>query len=499
MKPDQAAIALRNGQRLDVDLDIAEHAIALTIPYLFRIIDPTQTIGSSGHSKFRQLCDNAGLPGNHPSNAAWMVLRALRIVPGDALMIETGCPISQGLASALGTVHTAKDAYIIRADRTNPDAISITDDPILVGETGVIATPAGNIRFPMTTVTCPIGTWGTAIAAIDKVAATLGRKAYDADPDAPVQLEYVRPEKSGQVDADSIHEDWSPEIAYHADLKEHPAKLIQSATLATVSPPFMSYRPKLPRRVISSGFISNAQFEFIVAAGQAHSRHLPVDQENPGEKPMRAGIFLADGTGAGKTNELLGTILDNVLHCRAKNILVLAKRRHRHGFLEAWAKMVRDRRDFVFQWELKPGQAIRKQNAIVVTTYSTLRDYDGPTETYPRVEQIFNWAGPDFQGIMAFDESQEMRNAAGQEGVSGKSEVSKQGLAGVELQNVLQDARVIYASATGATDVHNLAYATRLGMWGAETCFDDRLDFIRTFEQGEIGRASCRERVCQYV
>src|SRR3546814_9295908 len=66
----------------------------------------------------------------------------------------------------------------------------------------------------------------------------------------------------------------------------------------------MSYRPKLPRRVISSGFISNAQFEFIVAAGQAHSRHLPVDQENPGEKPMRAGIFLADGTGAGKTNEI---------------------------------------------------------------------------------------------------------------------------------------------------------------------------------------------------
>src|SRR3546814_9836815 len=81
---------------------------------------------------------------------------------------------------------------------------------------------------------------------------------------------------------------------------------------------------------------------------------------------MRAGIFLADGTGAGKTNEILGTILDNVLHGRAKNILVLAKRRHRHGFLEAWAKMGRDRRDFVFQWELKPGQAIRKQNAIVV-------------------------------------------------------------------------------------------------------------------------------------
>src|SRR3546814_13475453 len=113
----------------------------------------------------------------------------------------------------------------MRISDWSSDVCSSDLDPILVGETGVIATPAGNIRFPMTTVTCPIGTWGTAIAAIDKVAATLGRKAYDADPDAPVQLEYVRPEKSGQVDADSIHEDWSPEIAYHADLKEHPAQL----------------------------------------------------------------------------------------------------------------------------------------------------------------------------------------------------------------------------------------------------------------------------------
>src|SRR3546814_2656954 len=87
---------------------------------------------------------------------------------------------------------------------------------------------------------------------------------------------------------------------------------------------------------------------------------------------------------------------------------------------------------------------------------------------------------------MAVDESQDMRNAAGQEDVSGKTEVSKQGLAGVELQNVLQDARVIYDFATGATDVHNMAYATRLGMWGAESCIDDRLDLIRTIEQGGI-------------
>jgi hypothetical protein len=33
---------------------------------------------------------------------------------------------------------------------------------------------------------------------------------------------------------------------------------------------------------------------------------------------------------------------------------------------------------------------------------------------------------------------------------------------------------VIYASATGASDVNNLAYATRLGLWGPETAFANR-------------------------
>lgn len=486
MTPDQAAVALRNGQRLDVDLDIAEQAIALTIPYLLRVIDPTQTVGGPALAKFRKLCDYAGLPGDHPAIAAWLTFRALRVAAGDAIIIETNCPITREIASALGTVATAQDAYVIRYDRTNATAISITNDPVLVGETGVIATPAGFIRIPATNVTCPIGSWASALDAIDKVAGTLGRKAYDADPDAPVQLDYVRPEKGGQVDADSIHEEWTPEIAYHADLKEHPAKLIQSATLATVSPPVMTYRPRLPRRVISSGFISNAQFEFIVAAGEAHSRHLPADPENPSNRQARAGIFLADGTGAGKTNEILGAILDNNLQGRPKAILVLAKRRHRHGFLEAWAKMGRDRRDFVFQWDLKADQNVRRSSGILVTTYSTLRDFEPTLEEYPRIEQIRKWAGDDFNGIMAFDESQEMRNAAGQDDVSGKSEISQQGLAGVALQDALPDARIIYASATGATDVHNLAYAVRLGMWSAGSCFSDRSDFIRTFENGGI-------------
>ncbi|MCH5861849.1 strawberry notch family protein, partial [Salmonella enterica] len=88
-----------------------------------------------------------------------------------------------------------------------------------------------------------------------------------------------------------------------------------------------------------------------------------------------------------------------------------------------------------------------------------------------RLEQILEWAGDDFDGVIVFDEAHAMANAAGGEGSRGKIKGSEQGVAGVRLQNLLPRARVLYASATGASDVNYLAYATRLGLWGPETAF----------------------------
>ncbi|QAY80169.1 strawberry notch-like NTP hydrolase domain-containing protein [Sphingosinicella sp. BN140058] len=486
MTPETAANALRQGQVLNVDVDTGVAAIALTIPYLFNHINPTQTNGASALAKFRKLCDNAGLPHDHQVFASWFAFRALRAQAGDAILVEYDCPVAVALAAALGTVAVANEAHILRDDQSNPAAISLTRAEPTADESGVIATPAGTLRFPGCPIASSIGTWASALAAIDKVAASFGRKAYDADPDAIVELDFVRPGRDGKVDADSIHEDWAPEIAFHADLKPHPSRLIQSATLATVSPPPVAYRPRLPRRVISSGFISNAQFDFIAAAGEAHQRFLPIDPDADQPQEYRTGFDLADGTGAGKTNEILGVILDNFLRGRTQAVIVLAKRRHRHGFLETWARMGRDRRDFQFQWALKPGQDFRGRQGIILTTYSTLRDFNATAEEYPRIEQLERWLGEDFEGVMAFDESQEMRNAAGFEDVSGRSNTSRQGLSGIAVQDRFPKARVVYASATGATDVHNLAYATRLGLWGAGTCFPQRSNFISTFEQGGI-------------
>ena len=79
-----------------------------------------------------------------------------------------------------------------------------------------------------------------------------------------------------------------------------------------------------------------------------------------------------------------------------------------------------------------------------------------------------------------------MANAAGGEGSRGKVKGSEQGLAGVRLQNLLPRARILYASATGASDVNNLAYAMRLGLWGPETAFADRSAFVGAIRQDGI-------------
>jgi len=80
-----------------------------------------------------------------------------------------------------------------------------------------------------------------------------------------------------------------------------------------------------------------------------------------------------------------------------------------------------------------------------------------------------------------------MANAAGSKGERGDTEASQQGRAGLRLQHKLPNARVVYVSATGATTVHNLAYAQRLGLWGGEDFpFATRAEFVEAIEAGGV-------------
>jgi hypothetical protein len=100
-------------------------------------------------------------------------------------------------------------------------------------------------------------------------------------------------------------------------------------------------------------------------------------------------------------------------------------------------------------------------------TYAGLRS--ARHDSASRLQQLLDWAGEDFEGLLVFDESHAMAHAAGTENDYGKAQGSEQGLAGVRLQNALPRARVLYMSATGAAEPESLSYALRLGLWGPGT------------------------------
>jgi hypothetical protein len=134
----------------------------------------------------------------------------------------------------------------------------------------------------------------------------------------------------------------------------------------------------------------------------------------------------------------------------------------------------------------KGGAPVRLAEGILFCTYATLRNE-------PRLKQSVDWLGGTpgsetaFDGVIVFDEAHAMANAVGGKSERGEQLASQQGRAGLRLQRALPDARIVYVSATGATDVRNLAYAERLGLWGgADFPFANRAEFIEAVEAGGV-------------
>ena len=103
-----------------------------------------------------------------------------------------------------------------------------------------------------------------------------------------------------------------------------------------------------------------------------------------------------------------------------------------------------------------------------------------------RLDQLVAWLGKDFDGVIALDEVHNAGNAVPVKVERGTSTPSAQALAVVELQKRLPKARIVYVSATGATQVANLSYATRLGLWGAGTPFASVFNFIAEMVAGGL-------------
>ncbi|WP_159586488.1 strawberry notch family protein [Chelativorans xinjiangense] len=311
-------------------------------------------------------------------------------------------------------------------------------------------------------------------------------------------VDWAPPEGTRLTDA--LYEAYALQSIRIPGSQAHPTKLVQSAAMASVAPPRPSYRPHLPPDLIANGVLSDAQLESVIYAGEAHSQHLAaawtVDEtcdvvtaaadDQDGAVRFRRGWFLGDGTGAGKGRQVAGILLDNWLKGRRRAVWVSKSDKLIEDAQRDWSALGQERLLVTPLSRFRQGTPIRLSQGILFTTYATLRS-DERGSKVSRVRQIVDWLGKDFDGVIIFDESHAMQNAAGSKGERGDQAASQQGRAGLRLQHALPDARVVYVSATGATTVHNLAYAQRLGLWGGKDFpFATRAEFVEAIEVGGV-------------
>ncbi|RVU04754.1 methylase [Novosphingobium umbonatum] len=286
---------------------------------------------------------------------------------------------------------------------------------------------------------------------------------------------------------------YRPQRLIFENATDHPTQMVESAAMASVALPAPSYVPQLPAKVIRDQVLSRAQLETLVHALDATSSDLTGRYRVP-ERGLelvpdaegaiyRRGFFLGDGTGAGKGRQLASILMDQWLRGSRRHLWISESNALIEDARRDWQALGGITLDIQPLSKIKPEARIRQADGILFASYATLRSGTGEKT---RLQQLLEWLTADFDGVILFDEAHAMGGVAGGEGRFGATKGSQQGIVGVELQNRLPRARVIYASATGASDVNNLAYAVRLGLWGEGTAFPDRTSFIARIREGGI-------------
>lgn len=287
---------------------------------------------------------------------------------------------------------------------------------------------------------------------------------------------------------DNIYEPYFPAQLNIPNMKQHPGSVVESAPMAAVSLPPVKYDLNLPKEVIEKGQLSNVQLEVVVYAGAAHSQILSVPSQNVIAK--RRGFLVGDGTGLGKGRENAGIILDNMRHGRKKAIWISKNNKLFNDAVRDWTGISQNAKKLIpFKKALKEDKLVGDEGVLYVT-YGMLRSETRPPRgsqqpPIARVQQLIDWCGPDFDGVIIFDEAHAMSNMGGSSGRRAQR-ASETALAGQVLRDALPNARIVYCTATAATEVSNFAYMDRLGLWGQGTAFANRAQFIGEISSGGV-------------
>ncbi|XP_066942115.1 protein strawberry notch homolog 1 isoform X7 [Macrobrachium rosenbergii] len=263
---------------------------------------------------------------------------------------------------------------------------------------------------------------------------------------------------------------------------KHPDQVVETASMSSVEPPDVWYEMNIPDDTVNSGKLSALQLESITYASQQHEHFLP--------DGSRAGFLIGDGAGVGKGRTIAGIIYENYLKGRKKSIWVSVSNDLKYDAERDLKDIGSGHIHVNFLSKMKYGKINSDLNGnvkkgVLFSTYSALigESSSGQGKYKTRLKQILNWCGDDFDGCIVFDECHRAKNLC----PVGSGKPTKTGTTVLELQNRLPKARVVYASATGASEPKNMAYMVRLGIWGKGTPFPEFTDFISAVEKRGVG------------
>uniref|UniRef100_A0A4W2BZK3 Protein strawberry notch homolog 2 n=1 Tax=Bos indicus x Bos taurus TaxID=30522 RepID=A0A4W2BZK3_BOBOX len=313
----------------------------------------------------------------------------------------------------------------------------------------------------------------TGPSAHDKVSAPSLQAGSHAKCDSTSPQAQSQPEEDDEAEEDEAEELGHAET--YADYvpskskigRQHPDRVVETSTLSSVPPPDITYTLALPSS--DSGALSALQLEAITYACQQHEVLLPSGQ--------RAGFLIGDGAGVGKGRTVAGVILENYLRGRKKALWFSVSNDLKYD-------AERDLRDIAAPGiavhalsKIKYGDNTTSEGVLFATYSALIGESQAGGQHRTRIRQILEWCGEAFDGVIVFDECHKAKNASS----------TKMGKAVLDLQNKLPLARVVYASATGASEPRNMIYMSRLGIWGEGTPFRTFEEFLHAIEKRGVG------------
>ena len=275
--------------------------------------------------------------------------------------------------------------------------------------------------------------------------------------------------------------------------KPHPDPVIESMALASVTVPDVTLDFNLPNRIIQQGILSDLQLEAVMYSKQQHASYYPSGE--------RKGFLLGDGAGVGKGRTIAGIILDNWNQGRTKAIWLSVSNDLRQDAERDLADVgaghikVHAFHKFKYGARLADKENGSIKDGVIFGTYASLigeRHHDKLKTTRlgktlksnqaTRLHQLTTWCGSKFDGLIVFDECHKAKNL-----YQANGKPSKTGHTVLELQKSLKHARVVYASATGASEPKHMSYMSRIGLWGAGTGFRNSEQFIDALTKAGVG------------